>query len=541
MVEQMAAGGPIGGEGAAMEGLIETAYEGMPLTPVEALIEEHTVLIGRIRAQLAMDPTLDARLLLPVIRRGAAYFHRLPASQSHHHFEPGGLLTHSLEVALMTLQLGEKHLHDAASLPSVRKRRELGWRFALFAAGWLHDAGKIINGIRVWEPSEGRHWNPYRESLIAWATRLGASHYRFSWRAGRGTRHARLNPLLMRPLLGAEAIGFLVDQGADLIEALSDALLGLQDETELYPYLAKADSTSAGLDFRSMSRHRLRGPGFALDQQLVSAMRQLFADWRWRINQPRSLLWHLNDALYLLWPDAGLAILREPHVTDAFGVSEDPDALLDLLLEFGIAAYQPGPDGEALRYAKHQPKGLDQALNLMKLSSKAILFEGEIPLSLRIEEALKVPSAHCSKGDGEAGQSETSARLPSDPPDDPGLKAQMHLVEKKPPSAPPRFDAWIGQHPNPEVLREWVHRLSSSRQPLTVLADGRGFLPHPEAAKRLGYAPMEVLKLLSDAGWIMTDPLMPQKRVMSHQGVRGIFLHPEAARGIRSAGGPDGG
>ncbi len=537
----MTASGLIGDPGATLQGLIEHPCEGMPLTPVETLLEEQSLLIGRIRAQLALDPALDDRLLLPVIQRGAAYYHRLPASQAHHHFEPGGLLTHSLEVALMTLQLGEKHLHDAACLPSVRKRRELAWRFALFAAGWLHDAGKIINGIRVWEPSQGRHWNPYRESLIEWATRLGASHYRFSWRAGRGTSHARLNPLLMRPLLGAEAIGFLVDHGADLIEALSDALLGLKEETELYPYLARADSRSAGLDFRSMSRHRQRGPGFALDQQLVSTMRDLFAGWRWRINQPRSLLWHLNDALYLLWPDAGLEILREPHVTDACGISEDPNALLDLLLEFGIASYQPGPDGEALRFAKHQPKGLDHALNLMKLSSKAILFEGEIPLSLAIVETQGISSQDASKGDDEASPPDPCGRPPSDTPGDPGERAAMHSGEKKAPAVNTSFDDWIDQHANGQVLREWVRRLSSARQPLTITADGRGFLPHPETARRLGYAPKEVLKLLSDAGWIMTDPLMPQKRVMSHQGERGIFLHPEAARRIRSAGAPHAG
>ena len=117
----------------------------------------------------------------------------------------------------------------------------------------------------------------------------------------------------------------------------------------------------------------------------------------------------------------------------------------------------------------------------------------------------------------------------------------MHSGEKKAPAVNTSFDDWIDQHANGQVLREWVRRLSSARQPLTITADGRGFLPHPETARRLGYTPKEVLKLLSDAGWIMTDPLMPQKRVMSHQGERGIFLHPEAARGIRSAGAPHAG
>src|SRR5690606_7808323 len=60
------------------------------------LLETQRELLAAIRQSSPMSPAQFEALLMPVFERYAAWVHLLPASESHHHSGPGGLLAHGL-------------------------------------------------------------------------------------------------------------------------------------------------------------------------------------------------------------------------------------------------------------------------------------------------------------------------------------------------------------------------------------------------------------------------------------------------------------
>ncbi|MDH8576072.1 TraI domain-containing protein, partial [Klebsiella pneumoniae] len=61
------------------------------------------------------------------MNRFAALVQLLPASQSHHHSIPGGLLDHSLEVACNTIRLRQGYLLPPESGAEEQTRQASAW------------------------------------------------------------------------------------------------------------------------------------------------------------------------------------------------------------------------------------------------------------------------------------------------------------------------------------------------------------------------------------------------------------------------------
>lgn len=74
----------------------------------------------------------------------------LPASEKHHHSEPGGLYRHSLEVALKALEEFEGDIimepRSDGSIDSFRSSRNRPrWQYATFIGALCHDLGKSFD------------------------------------------------------------------------------------------------------------------------------------------------------------------------------------------------------------------------------------------------------------------------------------------------------------------------------------------------------------------------------------------------------------
>src|SRR5712692_2311324 len=116
------------------------------------VLEQHRVLFDRILYLLCPcdeGKALGERLM----HRYLDYVYLLPASGKHHHAEPGGLWVHSLDVTVKALAefetgyLGERRPDGTLDNFSSQRNRPK-WRYAVFVAALLHDAGKVFN-VRV--------------------------------------------------------------------------------------------------------------------------------------------------------------------------------------------------------------------------------------------------------------------------------------------------------------------------------------------------------------------------------------------------------
>jgi hypothetical protein len=178
----------------------------------------------------------------------------LPASESHHHAHPYGLLDHMLEVALGSMVecipklddlLGKGllplHLYDQAlRLPVLM--------------GLLHDIGKVFN-VEVKDPKTGEIWDPMREPLAYFKARhklpiLEPTPLRFI--KGRGLsghedKGRKLLPLVVHPKIWKR-------MGPDIAKTY-DAYVGR--------YESPAVARPAPLDFIADCVHRADGASAA--------------------------------------------------------------------------------------------------------------------------------------------------------------------------------------------------------------------------------------------------------------------------------------
>jgi Putative helicase len=93
----------------------------LPL-PAESLLctSQRKKLLERIWQYTALSEPQFNQLYLDPIRRYASYVQQLPASESHHHAYPGGMLDHGLELVACSLKLRQSYLLPAAPRRKTR-------------------------------------------------------------------------------------------------------------------------------------------------------------------------------------------------------------------------------------------------------------------------------------------------------------------------------------------------------------------------------------------------------------------------------------
>lgn len=148
-------------------------------------VESRRAALSRIASLLGDLSRDETRALVgDVVRSFARRVYDLPASESYHHFEPWGLLDHSIDVAEFAVRsaLSANFMESVAPHPEVQEFRVPRLRYAAFLLGLLHDVGKIL-GVSV--QSGRRVWNPFAEDLSEFVI-LSKDTPSMIWRAGRG-------------------------------------------------------------------------------------------------------------------------------------------------------------------------------------------------------------------------------------------------------------------------------------------------------------------------------------------------------------------
>ena len=104
----------------------------IPCAGINYVLRTQAELIQKIKVAVPLNEPDKDRFLFPVIRNIAAYVHLLPASNNYHHKGRGGLLRHSLEVGLYTVNMGRMHIFDQKADPEAKYRNKGRWFLACF-------------------------------------------------------------------------------------------------------------------------------------------------------------------------------------------------------------------------------------------------------------------------------------------------------------------------------------------------------------------------------------------------------------------------
>ncbi|WP_374691047.1 MobH family relaxase [Accumulibacter sp.] len=493
--------------------------KGVPATHPDKLIETQRELISQIRETGVATPEIFAQFHLAALRRFASYAHLLPASQTHHHRGAGGLLRHATEVALWSLQSGDRLLLPGEQTPRRRRELEPRWHLAVFLAALCHDLGKPVTDLVVTSRDGAEVWNPFVEDLHAWATRHHVDRYFLHWRDNRGRKHQAVSALIAERIIGAQGLAWLAEGDTDLVLWMMESINGSPSaENPMHDLVVRSDQVSVERDLRSLgvafTGYEI---GLPVERFLLDLMRRLVREGTWIINRPGARLWCIDGQLYLVWPAAGEELAALIHQEAIPGLPRTPDSLLEMLVDRSLASVRENRGGGE-RYWQIAPAVLaakipNIRLTAIRLRDPALLMDPpphSVPGTLLGDEdqATKVPEVPVQPG------TVPEALPPAAPgrPPDPDGKPQVPPDRQPPAQRLDRLDGAVG-----EALQALARDLQSGKRSAATLThvDPTGILclKWPDAFDGCGLQSKAILDALSHHGWLALDPLSPFRKV----------------------------
>ena len=366
---------------------------GIPVYDPADLVQLHADLIFQIRLSSGTTETEFADLYMPAILRYAAFVHALPASQSHHHRTPGGMLRHGLEVAFLALRKSDGKIFSRTANRANDRHDEPRWRFAVFIAGLCHDLGKVIGDIEVRSPDAMHRWNPFIENLFDWALRLDMQAFYPQFRLHRvhGVHEVLTASAIDRVLL-PEHRSYLAAGHADVLTHLMLALQGSRAIADniVYELVTAADQASVAKAIANETQ-LIDGiaVGVSAPEKWLSIARRFVDGKKWKPNLPGGNLYVADGAVYLAWPSAHNDVLLTARTEGGTSIPEDPQVMAAALVEHGLATPGAGPDGAARRLVRITPRfettSVLQPRWAIQLAKSDSLYPNDLPTSIPID------------------------------------------------------------------------------------------------------------------------------------------------------------
>jgi integrating conjugative element relaxase (TIGR03760 family) len=322
----------------------------------------------------------------PVIDRVLEFAQLLPASESHHHAQPGGMALHTLETALHALTRRQGLMLPPGAPTEAQQRQQHRWTYAVFVAALLHDLGKAAHDLHITYDSAAHAnvvWNPLAGSLLE----LSAVTYRvdFAHAATRSYAAHRRFPLVLLPkFVPPPVLGWLAEEGT-LLQELADYLCGERGDGALAELVGAGDRESVRRNLLTGPRQRFATARTApLIERLMEALRRMLAEGAWLpLNRDGAAGWVADDAVWFVSKRLADEVRRflQTQGDHAVPGEDKNDRLFDVWQEYGALVPNPVTGGAIWRA---RVEGADYAHELTLL---------RFPLRRLYPDATRFPSA----------------------------------------------------------------------------------------------------------------------------------------------------
>lgn len=390
-------------------------------TPRRQLLLEH------IWQRTSLSRKQFASLYLAPLERYAELVQQFPASESHHHAYPGGMLDHGLEIVAYALKLRQSYLLPTGTTPEDQVVQAEAWTAAIAYAALLHDIGKIAVDLHV-EYGDGSIWHPWHGPL--------AQPYRLRYSQEREYRlHSAATGLLYRQVLDGKILDWL-SQYPPLWSALLYVLAGQYEHAGVLGELViQADRASVAQALGGDPARAMAAPKHALQRKLLEGLRYLLKE-ELKLNQPgASDGWLTQDALWLVSKTVSDKLRAHLLAQGIDGIPANNTAVFNVLQDHGML--QPTPDGKAIwRATVTSAVGWVHTFTLLRLAPTLIWegesrpepFPGTVVVEVEPSDALAEPST-------DSGDSSPAVNTTPTPPLEPAADGVDALLALLGPSA----------------------------------------------------------------------------------------------------------
>ncbi|MFG1304652.1 MobH family relaxase [Xanthobacter autotrophicus] len=327
-------------------------------------------LIEHIWQRTSLSRTLFAELYRAPLERYAELVQHFPASESHHHAYPGGMLDHGLEIVAYALKLRQSRLLPAGTTPEDQAEQAEAWTAATAYGSLLHDIGKIAVDLHV-ELEDGDAWHPWHGPL--------RQPYRFRYRKDREYRlHGAATGLIHHQVLDRRILDWL--SGYPM--AWSSLLYVLAGQYEhagtLGDLVVQADRASVAQELGGDPARAMAAPKHALQRKLLEGLRYLLKE-ELKLNQPQaSDGWLTNGDLWLVSKTVSDKLRAHLLSQGVEGIPASNTAVFTVLQDHGIL--RETPEGKAIWKATVTgSEGWSHTFTLLRLSPALIWENAERP------------------------------------------------------------------------------------------------------------------------------------------------------------------
>ena len=354
-------------------------------TPRRQLLLEH------IWQRTSLSRKQFASLYRAPLERYAELVQQFPASESHHHAYPGGMLDHGLEIVAYALKLRQSHLLPTGTTPEDQVVQAEAWTAAVAYAALLHDLGKVAVDLQI-EYADGQPWHPWYGPL--------EKPYHFRYRPDREYRlHSAATGLLYRQVLNQEILDWLSTYPAPW-SALLYVLAGQYEHAgTLGELVIQADRASVSQALGGDPARALAAPKHALQRKLLEGLRYLLKK-ELKLNQPQaSDGWLAQDGLWLVSKTVSGKLRAHLLAQGIDGIPANNTTLFNVLQEHGMLL--PTPDGKAIwRATVTSYTGWSHTFTLLRLAPALIWetdrpapFAGTVVVESELSDTLAPPPA----------------------------------------------------------------------------------------------------------------------------------------------------
>lgn len=313
------------------------------------LLEPHMEKVENIFQTLSISREHFKLLYMPVIQKMALIAQHIPASENHHHAYLGGLLEHSLEVAVFAARLRQGVMIRGISEDKMAIVGE-ALSYAVITAALLHDIGKAVTDVQIANISKNTNYLPLID------TPKPGEKYRFRFRAEREyTDHQKANLQLAVSLMPPNGIRWL-SQYTEINQNWSRALAGeYSDAGDIGRIVARADSTStqrATISQAATGDSASHNPLSKLTpaDAFVRILRTILENGKQQLplNKRGAAAWVTNDHIYFVSKRVIDEVRKESErLGPAVSIPSDNSTLMTML---GDAKKLKLNDGKAIHY-----------------------------------------------------------------------------------------------------------------------------------------------------------------------------------------------
>lgn len=233
----------------------------------------------------------------------ARFVQQLPASEVHHHAGPGGLLLHSLEVAVLALKIRRSYLFSAEGGAEEIARKADLWTYAVFVGALCHDLAKPVMDQQVdvvTQPGQpGRAWLPFQQYI----DEQGGYYQTRFIRDRRYRLHEKAAPLLIYRIVPLVGLEWLRSDPAIFTQWLATLAGDLESADAIGTLVHQADgqSVARNLGAGSDSAQRLSTvKTISLPEKILTALRHLLSNGELPLNRNGAAAWIYGGDCWLV-------------------------------------------------------------------------------------------------------------------------------------------------------------------------------------------------------------------------------------------------